>query len=133
MSGPATRRTGAMPAAWPRVPRWPSASMRSEPISPRSPPIGPGVIHALMSVGQACRALETPEGLKEARFTYLEAARLQQQIVDDMARDRDLMKREMALQARPAPARTEAAEPAAAMPQAGRNALDLHDLADEAG
>ncbi len=93
----------------------------------------PRVIHALMSVGQACRALETPEGLKEARFTYLEAARLQQEILDDMARDRDIMKRELALQARPAPARIAAAEPASAMPERGGNALDLHDLAEEAG
>jgi hypothetical protein len=53
------------------------------------------VIEALMSIANACRAFGTPEGLKEARFAFVEAARLQQQIADDLARDRDIIEREL--------------------------------------
>jgi hypothetical protein len=55
----------------------------------------PRVIEALMAIGQSCRALGTPSGLKEARFAYLEAARLQQSITDDLARDREIIEREL--------------------------------------
>ena len=55
----------------------------------------PRVISALMAVGDSCRSLGSPSGLKEARFAYLEAARLQQQIEDDLARDRDIIEREL--------------------------------------
>jgi hypothetical protein len=55
----------------------------------------PRVIDALMSIGQSCRALGTPTGLKEARFAYIEAARLQQSIAEDLARDRELIEREL--------------------------------------
>jgi hypothetical protein len=55
----------------------------------------PRVIDALMAIGQSCRALATPSGLKEARFAYLEAARLQQQIAEDLARDREIIEREL--------------------------------------
>lgn len=55
----------------------------------------PRVIDALMSIGACSRSLGTTSGLKEARFAYLEAARLQQQIGEDFARDRDLIEREL--------------------------------------
>jgi hypothetical protein len=55
----------------------------------------PRVIEALMSLASDCRAFGTPEGLKEARFAFLEAARLHQQVADDMARDRDIIEREL--------------------------------------
>jgi hypothetical protein len=53
------------------------------------------VIDALMAIGQSCRSLGTPAGLKEARFAYLEAARLQQSIAEDLARDREIIEREL--------------------------------------
>ena len=62
----------------------------------------PRVIDALMAIGQSCRSLATPSGLKEARFAYLEAARLQQQLAEDLARDREIIEREL-LPARAAP------------------------------
>ena len=55
----------------------------------------PRVIDALMSIGDSSRALGTTSGLKEARFAYLEAARMQQQIAEDLARDRDIIEREL--------------------------------------
>jgi hypothetical protein len=55
----------------------------------------PRVIEALMSIGHSCTALGTPPALKEARFAFLEAARLQQSIAEDLARDRELIEREL--------------------------------------
>jgi signal-transduction protein with cAMP-binding, CBS, and nucleotidyltransferase domain len=55
----------------------------------------PQVIEALMSIANTCKALGTPDALKEARFAYLEAARLQQQIAEELARDRDLIEQEL--------------------------------------
>ena len=55
----------------------------------------PRVINALLAIGESSRSLGTTSGLKEARFAYLEAARLQQQIGDDLARDRDIIEREL--------------------------------------
>jgi phage terminase small subunit len=55
------------------------------------------VIEALMAIAEASRALGTPEGLKEARFAFVEAAALQQRIADDLAKDRDIIEREMSL------------------------------------
>jgi hypothetical protein len=76
----------------------------------------PRVIDALMEIGQSCRALGTTSGLKEARFAYLEAARLQQQIVDDLARDREIIERELGhLPARERRRGTEPASPADAL------------------
>jgi hypothetical protein len=91
----------------------------------------PQVIDALMAVGQSCRALATPEGLKEARFTYLEAARLQQEIASDMARDREIIRRELEAQERLRPPKAAASQPAAGKPQAERNALELNAFAEE--
>ena len=55
----------------------------------------PRVIEALMAIGASSRSLGTTSGLKEARFAYLEAARLQQEIARDLARDRDIIEREL--------------------------------------
>ena len=55
----------------------------------------PLVIDALMAIGKSSRNLGTTSGLKEARFAYLEAARLQQQLVEDLARDRDIIEKEL--------------------------------------
>ena len=56
----------------------------------------PRVIDALMEIGRSSRELRTPSALKEARFAYLEAARLQQQLAEDLARDREAIERLMA-------------------------------------
>jgi hypothetical protein len=93
----------------------------------------PRVVDALMSVGQSCRALATPEGLKEARFTYLEAARLQQEIASDMARDREIIRRELEAQERLSPPKAAAPQRVDGKPHAERNALEPHNLAEDEG
>jgi hypothetical protein len=55
----------------------------------------PRVIDALMAIGESSRSHGTTSGLKEARFAYLEAARLQQQHAEDLSRDRDIIEREL--------------------------------------
>ncbi len=55
------------------------------------------IIEALIAIAEASRALGTPEGLKEARFAFLAAAALQQRIADDLAKDRQIIEREMSI------------------------------------
>jgi hypothetical protein len=89
------------------------------------------VIDALMAIAESCRALGTPSGLKEARFAYLEAARLQQSIAEDLARDREIIERELGgLQARERRGMAAgAAAPSQAQAEEGADAP--YDFADE--
>jgi hypothetical protein len=53
------------------------------------------VIRWLLGVAKSGHTLGTPAGLREARFAFVEAARLQAAMEEAMARDRDLIEKQL--------------------------------------